>query len=453
MHLADSLYNYAVDENQKAKALMLSADIMDKQEKRKEGIDYAQKALEVVQKSNDFSFEARIYGYMSTQYRRLGFSDKGKEYMLKGLDVSSKIKNKHLLTKYQAMANHELADYAMDEGDYIKAIDYLNLALMGYKKEENPVLKDFIVGNAEELLGRCYMALGNFDQALVHFSEANNLIKHSEANNTIWASMIYQGLGATYLKKKELDSAEIFLKKSLQIAKEASHGSLKELIYETMAEYYSQRHQLDSFAIFTSKYIDISKSNRSKKNRMINNEFNRVFSSSQEKANNTPIYVIASIILTIGIILLFYYFRRKKGTKIIDDGPEIYVDDKSSPVSMATSTHEKLLKKLEEFESSELFLDKNMSLSVLVGFLNTNAKYLNHILKNFKKTDFNTYINDLRIGYIISKLESDPDFLKYKISYLASLAGFSSHSNFSANFKRVTEFSPSEYIESLSYSA
>ena len=453
MHLADSLYNYSLNDKQRTKSLMLTASIYEKQEQRREAIQYALKAVKIAEDSKNYFFQASIYRFMSAQYRQLGFSDKGKEYIQKGRDISSKINDKTQVTKYQAMANHELANYAMDENQYEKAIEYIDLALLGYQKEEDDYpFKSFKISTAEELLGRCYMGLGKNDDAFENFSKANTLIIKSGSGNGVWAGMIYQGMGAIYLRKKQLDSAELYLKKALMISEESSHGTLKEILYETMSKYYKDRGNLDSSAIYASKYRDISKENSFKKNQMVNSEFNRLTSISEEKANNTPLHIGTSIVLGLGIILTAYHFRRRKNPKTItqDINEEI---KKSNGVLISLHTEKELLTKIKEFESSDDFLEKNISFSVLVGNLNTNAKYLNHILKTVKKKDFNTFINDLRIAYILEKLDSDPDFLNYKISYLAKVSGFSSHSNFSANFKRVTEFSPSEYIESLNQSA
>ena len=452
MHLADSLYTYSISDNQRIKSLMLSADVLEKQEQRMEAIEYAQKAIKIAEDSQDYSFQARIYGFMSTQYRQLGFSDKGKEFIQKGLEVSSKMENKRQVTKYQAMANHELADYALSENDNKKAIEYINLALLGYQKEENPRLKSFQVANAKQVLGRCYIALGDDEQAFDNFAEANILINESEAGNTIWAAMIYQGFGDINLQKKQLDSAEVYLKKGLIISEESNNGSLKELLYESMSKYYKETGKLDSSAIYATKYREISKENKSKKNQMVNSEINRITKISDEKANNTNLYFGISVVLGLGVISMIYFFRRKKQT-IISTEDIKDESNKSSGTLISLRTEDELVKKLKEFEASETFLDQNMSFSVLVGYLSTNGKYLNHILKKKKQKDFNTYINDLRIEYIVEKLKSDPEYLSYKVSYLAEISGFSSHSNFSANFRRVMQFSPSEFIESINHTA
>ena len=453
LHLADSLYVYSIDDSQRMKSIMLTASIYEKKEERIESIDYAMKALEIAKKINHYSFQARIYGFMSTQYRTLGFSDKGKEYIQKGLDVSSKIENREQVTKYQAMANHELADYAMDEHDYKKAIDYMNLALLGYQKETDPRLRSFQLANAEELLGRSNLALGNEDQAFQHFSSANSFINNAGSENSIWASRIYQGFGETYLQKNQLDSAGRYLKKAFQIAEDSDHGALKELLYESMAKYYDKTHDFDSSAIFASKFREISKENKFKKKQSINSEFNRLTKKAPaEKSDNHIPLIIIGTLIGLGILITLYYIRKKNNSNLIEED-DILENNTSNAVLISDRTQEMLVKRLNDFEASGNYLDNNMSFSVLSGYLNTNSKYLNYILKKEKNKDFNTYINDLRIEYIISKLKSDPDFLNYKISYLAEVSGFSSHSNFSANFKRVTDLSPSEFIGTLNNSA
>ena len=76
-----------------------------------------------------------------------------------------------------------------------------------------------------------------------------------------------------------------------------------------------------------------------------------------------------------------------------------------------------------------------------------NSKYVSQIINFYKEKDFNNYINELRIKYIINKMIDDEAYLNYKIAYLAEDAGFSSHSKFSTIFKQVTGNSPSVFIQ------
>jgi AraC-like DNA-binding protein len=90
-----------------------------------------------------------------------------------------------------------------------------------------------------------------------------------------------------------------------------------------------------------------------------------------------------------------------------------------------------------------------MSLAVLAGQLDTNTKYLSEIINKHYNVNFNGYINKLRINFIVNKLKSDPNFMNYKISYLAETCGFSSHSTFATIFKSITGITPITFIELL----
>jgi len=104
---------------------------------------------------------------------------------------------------------------------------------------------------------------------------------------------------------------------------------------------------------------------------------------------------------------------------------------------------------IQEFESSKMFLDKEMSLSSLSASLGVNSRYLSYYINKNKEKDFANYINELRIGYIVKSIEKNSNYRKYKISHLAEKSGFSSHSRFTINFKKVTGVLPSEYISEI----
>lgn len=116
---------------------------------------------------------------------------------------------------------------------------------------------------------------------------------------------------------------------------------------------------------------------------------------------------------------------------------------------MTPETETKLLELLDIFENGTLYNSKNMSLPFLAGELNTNTKYLSFVINRYKSADFKTYINRLRIQYIVKRLSGDEKYRQYKISILADECGFSSHSKFASVFKTMTDYSPSAYIKLL----
>lgn len=126
-------------------------------------------------------------------------------------------------------------------------------------------------------------------------------------------------------------------------------------------------------------------------------------------------------------------------------------DKKGTPKKLAipTETEQNILGKLKKFESTIKYTNKDMSLATLAAQLDVNTKYLSEIINKHYQDNFNAYINKLRINYIIEKLRNNPEYLNYKISYLAEESGFSSHSSFATVFKSITGIAPTTFIELL----
>ncbi len=108
---------------------------------------------------------------------------------------------------------------------------------------------------------------------------------------------------------------------------------------------------------------------------------------------------------------------------------------------------DQLRQKFEAFEEEQAFLDKQMSFSKFVERLETNSKYLRCYLKQHINKDYSTYINDLRVEFVVDKLQNDLNYRQYKLTYLAEEAGFSSYNTFSIHFKRIMGISPSQYLK------
>jgi len=101
-------------------------------------------------------------------------------------------------------------------------------------------------------------------------------------------------------------------------------------------------------------------------------------------------------------------------------------------------------KYINETMESIAKIDEPRIVNQTMGFVMQEKAYYEIEMKDFKN-----YINELRVGYIIEKLTTDPQYHKYKISTLAEEAGFSSQSKFAAAFRKVTDVSPSQFLEHL----
>ena len=173
----------------------------------------------------------------------------------------------------------------------------------------------------------------------------------------------------------------------------------------------------------------------------IKNENEAKLKSQNDLFRNICI-VIFIFLICLTAIYFFYRIKKKKTEEsaVEEDAKNFVIPDK---------TEKRILNKLEEFEKSHKYIQKKVSLKILAQQFDTNPTYLSEIVNKHKNSNFNTYINNLRIDYILDKINENPEYRKYKVSYLADECGFSSHSLFTTVFKSRMNLSPTEYLQKL----
>ncbi|WP_115618902.1 helix-turn-helix domain-containing protein [Chryseobacterium indoltheticum] len=75
--------------------------------------------------------------------------------------------------------------------------------------------------------------------------------------------------------------------------------------------------------------------------------------------------------------------------------------------------------------------EQGITLKKLAEEFKTNTSYLSQVINEYKGSNFNTYINALRINYATQKIYHDKEWRKYSIESIASAAGFSNRQSFS----------------------
>ncbi|MGV0978467.1 helix-turn-helix domain-containing protein [Empedobacter falsenii] len=138
--------------------------------------------------------------------------------------------------------------------------------------------------------------------------------------------------------------------------------------------------------------------------------------------------------------------------KIIPPTPptEVIIEEKPmNNLSISSKTENDLLRKLELFEKNKGFTKKDINLASLSKQFETNTKYLSEIIKTHRQKQFNSYLNELRVNYIVNRLQNEPKYINTKVSYLASDCGFASHSTFTTTFTQIMNESPSTFIKRI----
>ncbi len=108
-----------------------------------------------------------------------------------------------------------------------------------------------------------------------------------------------------------------------------------------------------------------------------------------------------------------------------------------------------ILSKIDEFEAEKKFLNPQVSQKTLSESFGTNSTYFSKIINTYKNKNFNIYINDLRLDYILELMKSDSKYIHMDVKELANLSGFMNAENFSDNFHRKFKIKPSYFIKMM----
>lgn len=446
-YLADSLFLYAPSSHEKLRALLVTAEVYKIEGKTAEMLETLLTTLEYSKNEKDYTILSKTYGYLSTLCRQIGFFEEGKHYLEKAIAIISKTEDPATIEAFKAMANSEIAEFEMEMSNFSEAIRYLDIAKIYYIKNKENQRAQFLISRLEEVRGRCYMGLNNPEKALNSFRTSKRYLEASGSEHSLFTALIYQGLGEVFLATKQLDSSEYYLKQALTITQSSTYDPLKEELYGSLVNYYNTVGLADSASFFSHKFREISKINSQSNKMMVNNLIQSLPSRNSflvDKSNRHWWILSGGILFIFGGVL--FLANPSIRSKIILRDRNVH---ESKDIKLSEEIENKFEERLKTFENSQKFLDPNMSLATLISYLDTNAKYLNHFLKISRQKDYNTYINDLRIHYIVQRIDNNKKYRKYKISHLAKESGFSSHSNFSANFKRVMDLSPSDYLDKI----
>lgn len=474
---ADSLYTISASSYFQVKSLMLLASLYQQSGDLKKSIGYAHKTEALLEDSEDYLWKAKVSGFLATQYRLLKLYNQSKKYSLKTFNLCDRIENKKVANMTKGMAMQELAYYEQEREQFHQSNQYI-LKAQNYFNESGQKA-DFFSANNEQLLGLNYYYLKNPDEALIHYQKALGFSKELPESHI--TGLIYNGLAQVCIEKNDLKNAKKYLDLAEKISETSGFLQLKNAVYNTAQQYYLKTNDVRSLTKVAIKKDSVDKKITEKSNAFINESYTRLYEQNNEMSEGSfrkDVIIFAGAVLLILIIAGFMLYTRIKHKKNLQRFNEILeqvnkerisekepVQEEESfskdteenerrteqeySVTMTTATERKILIKLYEFERSDIFTNNNISLPYLASLFETNTKYLSFIINTHKKKDFNNYINELRVYYVIKKLKINPKYRKYKIAVLAEEAGFSSQNKFATIFKKVTSMSPSLFIKHL----
>ncbi len=439
-------------------------------------IYFGTKARENALKLKKPDIISRACGNLSSQYRRAVLYSLAKEEAKRGLFYTNKITNLQDHIWIEAGLLRELAKINELQQNNDSTFFYLNKALLILEnsKEKNAILIRFTYSSIYNDLAKYYIQEKKIKKAE---ENAKKAIKASKGlpYQELALKNAYLNLSYIYLYKNEVNRA-IDTLKIIEKKTSPNEFPLRKEIYNALAKSYTRLGDTENYR----KYAVLSESVENKLDTSELKAINRSISVIEEnnisitKKNRRNKYIIIGV-STISIILIIsmlnLYRTKRKEKKIFESYIQKNESEKTltranldikfekennnpnvekSTTKISTDIENSVLEKLCEFEKEKKFNDTNTTLYKLSNEFEVNTKYLSEIILKYKGQYFNNYINQLRINDICQKIIENPEYRKYKISYLAEISGFSSGEIFARIFKKTTGISPSVFIKNAS---
>jgi AraC-like DNA-binding protein len=316
--------------------------------------------------------------------------------------------------------------------------------------------------------GRIYGGLNDYVKGSFYFSKALELLDKSNVKNSYAEVYVLTGLATIDFHKKDHRNAIAMLLKALNTAQRLGNLYLARMLNKQLAINYIALNDSSNYKLYNSILLktqsevdDIEEESVNTAYNLIAKEYEDGSAAKRSKYGMllaVVLFLFVAVITACCIVWVRFQWKKKRLKEIINylevtrNNLIIRFTEKkeiSKKVFIPQETEQVLLTKLKRFENSKRFTNNDMSLAVLAGQFETNTKYLSEVINKHYNVNFNTYINKLRINYIVEKLKSDANFMNYKISYLAETCGFSSHSSFATVFKSITGIAPITFIELL----
>lgn len=420
-------------------------------------------AKDEAEKTGNHELIAKMYGSIAHQYVQLDLNDKAKFYLDKAIAEINRLSegnNKHYL---KGLSFLELGNITIDEKNYRKANENYKESLDQFQKMIEP--GNYVVYHYRRSLyniGNSFVYLNEPDSAEIYLNKALE-IKSAESPDL--NDFIYTTLAQVYAQKGDYKRAVDSLLTVLENGR-LNNNELKAEIYLDLSRNYKKLNENEKYIFYNERYLSLNDSLRQNNLKAINTAIEQEQKGTRLKladaGRKNEILIISGIIFFVILLMtvaVLIYKRQKEralferiitGLKAQQDILPLALPENQEAgkkeASAPNAVEEEILGKLEKFEQSEKFTNSRLTISSLAVHMKTNTTYLSEVINQYKGKNFNAYINELRIKYICEKIYQHPEYLNYKISYLAEESGFASHSAFATVFKSVTGISPSAFL-------
>ncbi|MEA1784596.1 helix-turn-helix domain-containing protein [Arenibacter sp. GZD96] len=431
--------------------------------------------------NNDYLF-MKANAALSHYYLRKEKFSKSLSYCLTGLHYIIKLKR----TEFFYPKLDEIARMTAQLGNPMGALGVYEVFFELEKRTPPP--GDYIKSSVYMNMANIYLSIGQFEMAQKQIGLGLNI---AYANN--YRFRIPRGLtiqAELYLKQGKTSKAIAYFEKSIDAAENINAFDVIKTNSKIVAKLFAQSKQPEKSKEYADLYRIINDSlyTNERLQRTIILEAKRYikdislkkkeleYQNGIQRANLNTLKIFFILFLVLFGVGLFSYLKVKKKNKLlyqrtvelvnlqITQNRKLNGDLKVSTAnskkvskvkivdpnkSIDEDIKEIILTKLEKLESKHFFLEPNCNLYQLADTLKTNPKYLSQVINQEKNTNFNNYINGLRINYLLPKLIENLEFRNSKLTYIAFTIGYNNLNTFNDAFKKRLGILPSYFIKEL----
>jgi len=308
--IAEELHNYIPPLNNLfflagdyTKAMKISSDGLAKSEKIKD--------------TNRIIHFENVIGYIHMKQNNFSQAE---QYFSRQLKLSHAIND----TLNEAHALYNLADLTVTAKQYDKAISFLQQSAGLYRSYKS---NDFLLPEREALISNkmaeAYKLKGDFESALRFASVAVNTAMGSTPLNDYDKASYFVNGGDIYNRLHKPDSAILFLRKGINIARKITHREYIRDATEQLAIAFAQKKMFDSAFIYQSLFFKMkdtidSKNNRQEilqlENSLKNQQEQQLKKNAMEKQKlwrNIIIGIALFSLITLGFLYNRFRLRQK----------------------------------------------------------------------------------------------------------------------------------------------
>lgn len=466
VNLAEKMISATDSDQKKCYYLGVIITSYASQNEKQKSVPYLYRAKEIAEKTGDPELICRVYITIASLNESIKLNSSARVYLEKAEALAGTMPNEDDRHKLLALVYNEWGSFYYSTGEYQKSNDFYKLALDEFAQlvgNTKSGASKFYKTSALYHYGRSFLFLNKPDSAKLYLNKA---MAHRDTTYASLKYMIKTSLAEAYTlsgdPKRAIDTL-------LVITRDPNFdmNELKAEVYLCLSKNYRTLGNVEQYALYNDKYLEVLPLAEGEDLKAINTVMDaegRVLAHSAQKKQfllKILLYIVIALGLAASIATLLLYRRKKRQTtayesviqqlesKLAITAPEAQTPQNKTDTHAAIpkQVEQEILDKLERFEASGSFLDNNLTISSLAVQLDTNTTYLSEIINRNKGKNFNSYINGLRINYICGKIYTHPEYRNYKISYLATECGFTSHSAFATVFKNVTGISPSVFLK------